>query len=91
MSAPSLPNPNEPIAGTFGPRESWFRWLFHVQRVVSGQAVIILRRVTVAQLAGVETTAGSMLIVTDAVGGEVPAWCDSSGDWRRTTDGTVVS
>ena len=89
---PSLPNPNELLVASGGAvREPWFRWLFHVQRVVSGAAVIVLRRVTVAQLAGVEATPGAVLIVTDASGGEVPAWCDSAGAWRRVTDGAVVS
>lgn len=89
---PSLPKPTEPIADSSGsPRDTWFRWLFHVERVLTGASVIMLRRVTVAQLAGVEAKPGAFLIVTDASGGEVPAWCDSDGEWRRTTDGTVVS
>lgn len=47
------------------------------------------RRIAVAQL----PTDGSerIAIVTDEVGGEVLAFFDSAGAWRRSTDRAVVS
>ena len=35
--------------------------------------------------------AGTMVVVKDEAGGEVLAWLDSAGDWRRVTDRAVVS
>lgn len=45
---------------------------------------------TVSTLPSAETVAG-LIYVTDESGGEVPAFSDSAGNWRRITDRTIVS
>lgn len=49
----------------------------------------VLKSYTVATLPSGE--AGMLIYVTDETGGEIPAFCDSAGAWRRVTDRAVVS
>lgn len=56
----------------------------------SAASIASLSRFTVATLPAA-TGAGRMIYVTDESGGEVPAFSDSAGNWRRVTDRAIVS
>lgn len=53
-------------------------------------AIPILPSFTVAGLLSAATWDGGMIIVSDEVGGEIPAFSDGT-DWRRVSDRAIVS
>ncbi len=89
IQAPKLPSPEFSVSW-----QTWAAalitvlttWFGSFQRLQSPP----LARVTVATLPAT-AKAGTLVVVTDEVGGEVPAWLDTAGDWRRVTDRAVVS
>jgi hypothetical protein len=65
----------------------WFRWVLDLTRRVNGPPE--LPEYTVATLPGAAGVK-RLVWVSDAGGGACPAYSDGA-DWRRFTDGTVVS
>ena len=61
------------------------RWVLEVTRTLNGESAPTWPRIAKAQLGTPATSVGQVVIVTDDVGGEVPAWCDGAA-WRRMTD-----
>jgi len=55
-----------------------------------GSLGVALKSYTVSNLP-TTNEAGHLIYVTDEAGGEVPAYSDSAGQWRRVTDRNVVS
>lgn len=72
------------------------RWTFNafnsVSRALDGSTgrPWRLQACTVANLPDPTAWPQGLIVVTDEVGGEVPAWSDGT-DWRRMTDRAVVS
>lgn len=57
---------------------------------VRGSQGVALKDYTVATLP-TTNEAGHLIYVTDESGGEVPAFSDSAGRWRRVTDRNIVT
>jgi len=89
IQAPRLPLPSQ-----YKDWSSWASalltalnlWFSSFQRLQSPPVAIY----TVANLP-TNAKAGTLVVVSDEAGGEVLAWKDTAGDWRRVTDRSVVS
>ena len=90
-----IPNPAVPISDSSAIADTswWDYWNYLLRAVRSiqrGGEPAMLPRYTVATLPAAADWAGAQVIVTNDVGGQVPAWSDGI-NWRRVTDRAVVS
>ena len=79
----------EDATGTTGPKTST-SLTYNATSGALGAGVVTLAPKTVAQLASLTVTAGSIVYVSDETGGAVVAFYDGT-NWRRVTDRVVVS
>lgn len=81
-----VPRPDEQMAGPQGLMSRiWYRF-FSDMAAAAG----VLEAYTIATLPDAGANKYRQVVVTDESGGEIPAWSDGT-DWRRTSDGAVVS
>lgn len=73
--------------------EAWLFRIFRDIEVALGgpqDVPLRLKSYTVAGLPGAAAWKGGMIIVSNEVGGEIPAWSDGT-NWRRVSDRAIVS
>ena len=79
----------EDVTGTTGPKTNT-GLTYNATTGALGTELVTLTPKTVAQLASVTATDGSIVYVSDETGGGVVAFYDGT-NWRRVTDRVVVS
>ncbi|MET3414824.1 hypothetical protein [Methylobacterium sp. 1030] len=86
-----FPPIKEVIAGQSGFAPNvWARWFQFVSNAVNGRAPVQLQGFAKADVPDPARWEGSLIFVTDDVGGAVPAFSDGT-NWRRVTDRAVIS
>lgn len=87
----SAPRPEQPFFGLGGAvAPVWWGWFSRVSRILSGGEPTELPQSRVSTLPPAAEWMGCMVMVTDEIGGYVPAFSDGA-TWRRVTDRIEVA
>lgn len=78
------------VDDTGKPTQTWARFFARLDRILGGKQPLALAPYPKAKLPEAGQFGTHLILVTDDVGGSVPAFSDGT-NWRRVTDRAVIS